>query len=115
MKHTQLHNLVVALEKASKQQKVQIWKAVAADLQKPTRQKREVNLSKISQNTAKDDSIIVPGKVLGTGNLAHPVNVVAYAWSETAAVKIKTAGGKIISINDELQKNAKGAKLRIIG
>ena len=115
MKNTQLQNLIVALEKASKQQKVKIWNAVAGNLQKPTRQKREVNLTKISAVTKKDDSIIVPGKVLGTGDLTHAVRIVAYAWSERAAQKIEAAGGKITSINDELQKNAKGAKLRIIG
>ena len=115
MKHTLLHNLTVALEKTSKQQKVNIWDAVSKELQKSTRQRREVNLTKISTVTKKDDSIVVPGKVLATGELTHPLYVVAYAWSTQAEAKIKAAGGKIISINDELQKNAKGAKLRIIG
>ena len=115
MKNTQLENLIVALEKASKQQKVNIWKAVADNLSKPTRQRREVNLTKISAVAKKDESIIVPGKVLGTGELTHPVNIVAFAWSDRAAAKITAAGGKIISITDEMQKNAKGAKLRIIG
>ena len=115
MKNTQLENMIVALEKASKQQKVKIWNAVADNLRKPTRQRREVNLTKISIVTKKDEAIVVPGKVLGTGELAHPVHIAAYAWSQKAEAKITAAGGKIISINDELQKNAKGAKLRIIG
>lgn len=115
MKHTLLHNLIVALEKTSRQQKVNIWNAVSKELQKSTRQQREVNLTKISAVAKKDESIVVPGKVLATGELTHAVNVVAYAWSVQAEAKIKAAGGKIISINDEMQSNAKGAKLRIIG
>ncbi len=115
MKNTQLHELVVTLDKVAKKEKVQIWKRISQELAKPTRNKREVNITKLSKNTQKGDSVIVPGKVLGTGTIAHAITVVAHTWSDAAAAKITQAGGSIRSINDEVRKNAKGAKLRIIG
>jgi large subunit ribosomal protein L18e len=115
MKNALLYQLIVDLEKASTKQKVQIWNRVAEELSAPRQNLREVNVTKLAKNTAKSDTVLVPGKVLGTGSIDHAITVVAYAWSEAAAKKIIAAGGKIHSIKDELGKNAKGANLRIIG
>ena len=115
MKNTQLHETIVTLEKTSRQQKVKIWNVIATQLAKPSRNMREVNLKKLSLHTQKGESVIVPGKVLGTGTLTHPLTVIAYSWSTAAETKITQAGGSIRSITDEISKNAKGAKLRIIG
>lgn len=115
MKNDQLHQTIVALEKQSKKSKVQIWKRIADDLNKPTRQRREVNVTKIALNTQKGDSVVVPGKVLGTGSIDHPVTVVAYSISERAKDKITQAGGSVRTLAEELEKNAKGSKLKILG
>lgn len=115
MKNTQLQQTIEELKESSKKNKAPIWARVAKDLSKPTRSRRTVNLTKIEKYTKDGESIIVPGKVLGTGIIAKKATVVAYQFSETAAKKIAAAGGSIKTISEELKKNTKGSKLRIIG
>lgn len=114
-KNDVLRNTIIALEKQSKKEKVAIWGAIAEELSAPTRQQRSVNVKKIANLTEKDDAIIVPGKLLGTGVISHSVHVVCHKSSQSAVDKIKAAGGSVVSLLDEMKKNPKGAKLRIIG
>jgi large subunit ribosomal protein L18e len=65
-----------------------------------SRMKAEVNVGKIGRLTKKGETIVVPGKVLGTGTISHAVTVAAKAFSKSAAKKIKDAGGKTIPIAD---------------
>jgi large subunit ribosomal protein L15 len=46
------------------------------------------------------------GKVLGCGILTHPVTIKAFSFSENAAEKIKSVGGKALTFSDE-QKEEK--------
>lgn len=114
-KNAYLQQLVDELKKASSQNEADIWKRVACDLEKSTRNKRIVNLSKISRYSSDNEVIVVPGKVLGSGELNKKVTVAAYQFSEQAAEKIKKAKGTIIAINELVKKNPKGNKIRIIG
>lgn len=110
-----LRILIQELCKLSSIQDVRIWKAIAKDLSKPTRQKVIVNLFKIDQLTKDDEVIIVPGKVLGSGELNHKLIVSAYNFSKSAKDKIEQCGGKALSINELIKQNPKGSKVRIIG
>jgi large subunit ribosomal protein L18e len=103
------------LKKASIEQDVAIWKRVAIDLEKPTKQRRIVNLSKIDRYCKDDETIVVPGKVLSMGDLKKKATIAAYNFSGSAMDKIKEAGGKAISIQELLKKNPKGSKVRILG
>ena len=105
-----LLKLIRELKKLSREQKVKIWKRVADDLGKSTRRRREVNIRRINRATKEDETVVVPGKVLGTGEINHKVNVAAYEFSESAKDKL---GG--ISIEELMEKNPKGSKVRIIG
>ena len=114
-KNIQLQQLVEDLKKASSQNEADIWKRVAQDLEKSTRRKRIVNLSKISRYSAENEIIIVPGKVLASGELDKKVTIAAYQFSEQAEEKIKQAKGTIMKIAELVKKNPKGSKVRIIG
>mgnify|MGYP005838189623 CR=1 FL=1 len=114
MKHAQLTQLVKELKKNSIENNVKIWKRVATDLEKPTRRRREVNIYSIDQNAEKNETIIVPGKVLGTGELSKKVVVAAFNFSESAYNKIKEKG-EAITIQELVKRNPKGEKVRIIG
>jgi large subunit ribosomal protein L18e len=59
--------------------------------------------------------VVVPGKVLAAGNISHPVNVAAFAFSEQARAKILKAKGKCLSISDLMKKNSKGTNVKIVG
>lgn len=107
----QLKMLIRELKTLSKKEKVNIWKRVAKDLEKPTRSRRKVNIERINRTTKPNETIVVPGKVLGTGELKHKVTVAAYQFSDAAKSKIKDN----LTIQELIKKNPKGKKVRIIG
>lgn len=111
-KHLQL--LVQELKKESASQKTNLWKRIAKDLLKPTRKRRVVNVSRINNYTKENETIIVPGKVLGSGELNHRVIVAALAFSKKAKNQIEKKG-ECLTIKELLKKNPKGKDVRIIG
>ena len=110
----ELQNLIKKLREASTQQKVNIWKRIAEDLSRSTRQRRRVNLYTIQNAIRDNETAIIPGKVLSVGDFDKKVTVAAYQFSEEARTKINQTG-KAISIQELLQQNPKGSKVRIIG
>ena len=110
-----LQNLIHELKKRSNEQSLNLWKRIANDLEKPTRQRRVVNLSRISRHTKENEVIVVPGKVLGTGDLVHKVTISAFQFSNGAKEKIEKAGAKIIPLLELSKENPSGKGIRIIG
>jgi len=92
-----------------------IWKKVADDLNVPTRQRRVVNLSKLERLTSDNDVVIVPGKVLASGEISHKITVAALKFSREALEKLKKSGSSAISIQELLKKNPEGKGVKIIG
>ncbi len=113
-KNQELEELIKLLRKASIDNDVKIWKRVADDLDKPSRIRRKVNIYKLSESTKKDDLVVVPGKVLGMGDLKHDIKVAAYSFSDEAYKKINDKG-KTMSLKELIKNNPKGKKVRIIG
>jgi large subunit ribosomal protein L18e len=110
-----LVELISLLKRESFEHKAQIWKDIAKRLESPSSQWAEVNLSRLDRFCDKGEVIIVPGKVLGSGELDKALTVAAYASSASARDKIKKAGGKLLSIQELLKQNPKGSKIRIMG
>ena len=110
-----LLRLIMELKKRSNEQDVNIWKRVANDLEKPTRQRRVVNLSSISRYTKENEIIVVPGKVLGAGNLEHKLTISAFQFSDGAKEKIEKVGAKIVPLLELSKENPNGKGVRIIG
>ena len=106
-----LKELIIDLKKTD----VAIWKRIAKDLEKPTRIRREANLYKIDKFARKDESVVVPGKVLSIGEISKPITIAAFRFSDEAKRKISDKKGKAISIAELLKTNPKGSKVRIIG
>ena len=107
--------LINELRKESSTQKAKIWKRVADDLEKASRSRRIVNISKINRYVKDNETIIVPGKVLGSGMLGKSITVAAFSFSESAKTGISKAKGKCLSISELLKQNPKGKDVRIIG
>lgn len=103
------------LRKQSSENKAQIWRDIAERLAKPRRKRVTVNLSHLNRYTKKSETVVIPGKVLGTGNINHPITVTAFAFSEKAREKIKTAKGKSLSFPELVKKKPKGSNVKIIG
>lgn len=91
-----------------------IWKAVAKGLNRPRRIRHEVSLSRLEAYAQQNETIIVPGIVLGQGDLKKKITVAAYRFSSEARKKIEKAGGKCLSI-EEVAKEKDASKIRIMG
>jgi large subunit ribosomal protein L18e len=109
-----LKQLIETLKEKSRELDAPIWKIVAEKLEKPRRQKVEVNLSRIDKNTTDGDTVIVPGVVLSSGNLTKSVTIAAWKFSPLTVEKIKKAKGKILTIEDLLKENPKGSGVKIL-
>ncbi|MBT4576811.1 50S ribosomal protein L18e [Candidatus Woesearchaeota archaeon] len=105
-----LQSLIKELKTCSITNKVNIWKRIATELEKSTRNRRKVNIHQIQKYSNDGETIIVPGKVLSMGNLTKQVKVAAWAFSEEAKTKIKDS----ITIEQLMKDNPKGSKVKII-
>lgn len=115
MKNNQLESLIGKLKEKSLNEKVKIWKAIAIELEKPTRNRRIVNLFKLDSHTKDNDTVIVPGKVLSNGEITHKITIAAYSFSKQAIEKIRNVQGTALTIEQLLEQNPKGEKVKIIG
>src|SRR5271157_2870251 len=110
----ELIHLISLLKKESREKQAGIWLDLAEYLSKTRSQRISVNLSTINRNTKRADTVVVPGKILGSGSINHVLTVASFAASEKAKAKLAAAKAKWISIPELLEKNPKGSKIRII-
>ena len=95
--------------------KINIWKIVASILKHPRRNRPETNLSHINRVVNDGDVIVVPGKVLGAGDLSKKsVTIGALCWSESVEEKVNTAGAKLLSLPQMLDQYPTGSNVRLI-
>lgn len=113
--NTMLDNTIWTLRLAFKKSKAPIWRALERQLAGPRANRREINVGTLEEITKAGEVLVIPGKILGTGNIGHKVTVCAYSVSESAAKKIVTAGGKVISFEELAKKHPDGKGVRIIG
>jgi large subunit ribosomal protein L18e len=109
-----LIRLIDELKAASRMNGVGLWRDIARRLEKPSRNYAVVNLSKINRHTGIGDVILIPGKVLASGELDHSVTVAALGFSNRAASKILAAGGKCLEIERLVQEQPKGTRVKIL-
>jgi large subunit ribosomal protein L18e len=88
---------------------------IVYDLHKTTRQRREVNLSRINRFTKENEFIVVPGKVLGGGEIDHKITISALTFSESAVEKLHKSGSTIITLEQLSKMDLEGKKVRIMG
>lgn len=108
----QTRKLIAALKKEG--QKVKLWKRLAEELERPTRQMPSVNLVKLAKYVRDGETALVPGKVLSVGTLGKKMTVAAFQFSHAAEEKIRAVKGEVLSIEELLQKNPKGNNVRIL-
>ena len=110
----QLQLTIEQLRKRAHTEKSNFWLRIAEDLQKPSRARVIVNLSKISRVCDEGETVIVPGKVLAAGELDKNITVIAYQFSGNAKKKIADKGNAM-DLNELAEKGIKGQKIRIMG
>ena len=118
MKQTEnvdLINVIRLLKGKAAESESPIWVTLAEKLGKSKHKRCAVNVSRINRYTENGDTVTVPGKVLGSGELDHKVSVAAFQFSEEAKKKIEAAGGKCMTFSDLCKQNHKNENLKIIG
>jgi large subunit ribosomal protein L18e len=93
-----------------KKTKVRLWRRLSEVISSNRRNRPSVNLGEISRNSREGSRVLVPGKVLGGGNLSHPLTVIAFDFSASARSKISSAGGKFVYLHDYLKSSDATAK-----
>ena len=91
-----------------------IWRDTASRLGSSRKNWAEPNLSHISRHSDKKETVLVPGKVLGSGEINGKQTVAAYSFSEGAKSKIEASGGRALSIRDLMEENPNGKGVRIL-
>ena len=109
-----LSDLISLLKTTSRENEANVWRDIADRLEGPARNYAEVNLSKINRYAVNGDTIIVPGKVLGSGALELPVTIAALNFSASASEKIREANGACMSIEELVSANPKGSRVRVL-
>ncbi len=103
------------LKQASTKNDAPIWLKLAKLALKTSVSRRVVNLTRINEVTKEGEVIVVPGKILGTGNVSHKITLSSFSISNSAAKKIIESGGNIISFKEMIEKFPTGEGVRIIG
>ena len=106
--------LISRLKETSRKNEAAIWRDIALRLEAPSRNYAEVNLSKINRYATSGETILVPGKVLGSGILDLSVKVAALNFSQSASEKIREANGECMSIEELISVNPTGSRVRIL-
>ncbi len=102
------------LEKTARKNKSGAWRVIAEFMLKPARRKKGkvVNLFKLEKFAKDGDVIVVPGVLLGQGELKKKITVAAFKASASAKAKL---GSSLISLRALAEKNPEGKKIRIFG
>lgn len=109
-----LKNLIEDLRSKGYKENIKFLIRLAELLEKSRRRKVEVNLSKLERVCKENETVVIPGKVLSYGILTKPLTVSAFKFSPVAKEKIKNVKGKILTINQLIEKNPKGTNVRTI-
>jgi len=103
------------LKKASAKNNAPIWAKLAEYALKPSVARRDINLYRIGQLTKDNDTVVFPGKVLGTGNIPHKITLCSFSISNSGANKIIEAGGKIINFEEMINQFQTGKGVTMLG
>ena len=109
-----LIELISELKTLSRENEAPIWRDIAKRLEKPSRVWAEVNVSKLSFYIKKGETVIVPGKLLGAGDIEIPATVATLKASSQARSKITAAGGTVLTIPQLGNANHKWSGVRIM-
>lgn len=107
-------SLIEDLKTKSRENDAPIWKEIARRMERPKRSYATVNVSRINRHTMDSETIVVPGRVLGAGDIDHSVLVGAFDFSEGARSKIMDADGECLTIEELVARNPTGSNVRII-
>ncbi len=111
----ELRSLILELRRKTHKVNKALWRRIADDLERSNRQRRIVNLSRINKYSKENEVVVVPGKVLASGDLNHKLTIAAFSFSKQAVEKIEKAGGNALTLKEIMDKNPEAKNIKIIG
>jgi large subunit ribosomal protein L18e len=102
-----------ALSKLSSEEGV--WRVAEEALRGPRRHMAAVNVGKLNRVASEGSLILVPGKVLGTGEVTKKLRVGALSFSAEGSRKIKEAGGEALRLTEFVKKYGKSGGVQVYG
>jgi large subunit ribosomal protein L18e len=101
--------------RAFKSSKAPIWRYLEQEISRARSIRREVNISRLASVTKNGEIVVVPGKVLGLGEMDHKLTVYAFSFSERARKNITDVGGTVIGLDELIGSYPDGKGVRVIG
>ncbi len=90
------------------------WVKIAQIISGSKRSYAAVNLKEIDENSSEGDTLIIPGKVLGIGEVTKKIRVCALDFSESAKEKLVKTKSEMVSLLEEIKKNPKAEGVKIL-
>ncbi|MDY6773869.1 MAG: 50S ribosomal protein L18e [Candidatus Nanohaloarchaea archaeon] len=109
-----LKEAVRKCEEAGRRNDASVWERTAEELKKPNREMREVNLSTIEREADEGDTVVVPGKVMGSGRLTEDITVGAFKFTNGALEAINEAG-EAVYLEELVDENPEGEGVILLG
>ncbi|MCS7142719.1 MAG: 50S ribosomal protein L18e [Aigarchaeota archaeon] len=80
-----------------------LWARVLEEVEAPTKNRRNINLYELNRTTREGETVLVLGKLLGSGELRHRLTVIAFDFSDAAYQKVLSSGGRPVYLLDYLK------------
>lgn len=109
--------LFVGVEKYAKKTKQDVWWKVVKLMARPSRKLAAVNVKRLAElagQVKESKTFVVPGKVLGDGELTVALKVAAMGFSADAKKKIASAKGNAMSLSELMAKKPKASEIMVV-
>ncbi|MFX0169853.1 MAG: 50S ribosomal protein L18e [Candidatus Hodarchaeota archaeon] len=106
--------LLIKLKRQSRNPGGRVWRRLYEELQTSRRKRVAVNLGDLQRHYLRGQILVVPGKVLSEGVVEDKLQVAAFSFSSQARVKIEAKGGNCLSLEELMEQNPTGTKVRLV-
>lgn len=90
------------------------WLKLAHKISGSKKDQPSINLSELDEIAKAGETIVVPGKILASGNITKKLKLVALSISSSALAKLKETKSEYLSIADEIKANPKATGVKIL-
>ena len=90
------------------------WLEIAHLISTPARKQVALNLRDINAQAKDGQTILIPGKVLSSGNLDKKLKIIALSFSASAIDKLKKSKSDYLTILEEIKKNPNAKDINIL-
>ena len=111
---SEVRETIMKLAQVSRESNSVFWRDIAERISGGRRRYASVDLGKIERLCAEGDTVVVPGTVLGGGEIEKKITISAIRASTSAIEKIGKSGSTFKKLSDLAIENPKGTNIKII-